>query len=124
MAGVCLVSLASKQQVDRGPVKILVERLPLIKREVVRILNVGHELGALGVHDRLKLACDTVDASFDLADPREKISWMEFAFCQFGKMKIRRRAVERSGSPQNIVPKPFNAFALERFGTTFALGHG
>ena len=58
MARIGLDPLARSDQVDRGPVAVAVERPPLIERLVLGILDVGHQLGALGGHHRLEFGGD------------------------------------------------------------------
>ena len=54
MAGIGLNRLAVPQEVDGGPVGIVIQRPPLGQRLMFGILNVGDELGALSSNTGLQ----------------------------------------------------------------------
>ena len=116
--------IAVLQQMDRGPVEALVERAPLIERLMLGILNVGHELGPLGGHDRLKLGGDFARRSLERRHPREQPAWVKLALDQARIMKVRRLAVIGVGPPQDVVAKAIEPVTQFVVGALFGVAHG
>ena len=88
---------------------------------MLRILDVGYELGAFGVHHRFELCRNLVRLGFHLPEPFKEFSRMELALGELGEVKVSRSAVEWPGPPQNIVAKALDMFAFERVCPRFDL---
>src|SRR4051812_817320 len=97
------------EKMDRGPVAAPVEGLPLVERLVLRILNVGYQLGSFGRHDRLEFGSYFVGRSFQLLDPRKRAAGVKLILGERRIMKMRRLTVVGAVLPENIGTKTVEA---------------
>ena len=65
--------LAVLQQVDRGPLAIEVELLPLPQRYSLRVLDVGHHFCGLSRDERIELGADDVCGVFEGGKPANRL---------------------------------------------------
>src|SRR6266478_5509717 len=108
---------------DRGPVEIPVEVPPLIERQMIGILNIWDELGAFGVHHRMKLSANSIRRCFELIEPWKELPRMEFALAEFREVEVRRRAVEGPRLAQDVASKALDPFARRGVCECFAPRH-
>ena len=79
------IRLALQQQMNRGPVRIVVERPPLIHRHVLVILHVGDQLGAFRGHDGAQLLDEDFGRRFHLSSHGNSAARVELALVSSGK---------------------------------------
>ena len=75
MAGVALDLEAVVEKVDGGPIARAVEALPLAERHLVRILDIGDELGGLGGDQRLEFLLYLSRGRFQPGEPGKWERW-------------------------------------------------
>ncbi len=95
----------------------------MLKRKVVRVLDVWHKLSALGRHDCFQLGNDDSGFRFELGQPWEQCAGMEFALNQTWKMKMGRLTVKMSCAAQRIAPETRDAFPLLVIRLLLSNGH-
>src|SRR5438309_985549 len=116
-------ALASEQKMDRGPVAVVVERPPLLHRNMLVILHVGDQLGAFRRHHLAKLRADCICRGFQALDPWEQSARVKFTLGQLGKAKVSWIAVVRLGSPNSVATKAIDPPALFAVGSVRGRSH-
>ena len=76
------------------------------------ILDVGHQLGALGRHHRCELACDPVSRRLERCQPGEESARVKLAFGEAAEVELGGFAVERARSAQDVAAEPGDPRAL------------
>src|SRR5437868_12519137 len=83
-------ALPALEQMNRSPLRVVVELAPLAEGHPFRILNVGHHLGRFSRDQRPEFGGNGGDVPLDRVELREEAAIMEFELRQARIMKIAR----------------------------------
>ena len=79
---------ATFDQVNRGPIAVVVEFAPLGQRLAGTILDIGHKVGLGGVGDLIEFSRNRVGQRLKLIEPGKQAAIVEFDFAQAGIMEV------------------------------------
>ena len=109
---------------QRGPIRIAVQLVPLFQRFVLLIFQVGHQLSPLRHQRGLHFAANGISCRLNLGQPGKPRTRMEFAFGQAGIVEMGRLAVPDAGLAQHVLSESANFPRLVCISSSFACSGG